>query len=145
MLKWKLLSREADEVIALSVRVSGGGFLAVIPAFRSRPTYQVTGALQALSLGRSKHTHVDTQTPRHPLQFMHSRMHIHTLASQLWHREIISDKNKNWHKSRIKCPQKWNKKITIGIRHIFWNWLRGLRNGTAEESYCAGGYRVGWM
>lgn len=52
--------REAARVAGLSLRVSEGGLKAVISQFQSRPTYQVTGAMQDLRLGSSveKETHI---------------------------------------------------------------------------------------
>lgn len=52
--------REAARVAGLSLRVSEGGLKAVISQFQSRPTYQVTGAMQDLRLGSSveRETHI---------------------------------------------------------------------------------------
>lgn len=54
------MSREAARVAGLSLRVSEGGLKAVISQFQSRPTYQVTGAMQDLRLGSSveRETHI---------------------------------------------------------------------------------------
>lgn len=75
--------REAARVAGLSLRVSEGGLKAVISQFQSRPTYQVTGAMQDRRLGSSveRETHIlfffYTQKPR-VTRARDRLLHVHT-------------------------------------------------------------------
>lgn len=108
----------------------GGGLWAVIPAFRSRPTYQVTGAVQALGLCRIKHTKRHTQLNLHT--YMHAVQTLMCLLLHIWvtncHRQIFSAENKDRNKSRIKFARisvikRGGKGFSPEMTHSFWKFL----------------------